>query len=145
MIEVLGALAAIATLVGGGIKLYKWWRQRYEPQTSLVFDLRSLQNALDGFLSRRLEPGTIQGACRVVSSAGERVCVHRSALARLGDEKIHQEVDFICRAVQELENLCDLGFRPEGSFQERVLVAKGLARGLGEKIDKLRDVIPSQN
>jgi len=106
---------------------------------ALALELESMQRTLEGFVGQNLSPGTIQHACRHVSAAAERLKEFRTKLVELGDSATFPEVDLLCRAPTELENICNLDYHPEGGggFETRVAVAQGLAKGLSIKIDEL--------
>jgi len=130
---VLGEIRALAWSV------YKRKRASRNRYRALELDLSALRKHLDGFGSRQLNPTTLQPATRTLADAARRIAEHRSALAEVGDEDLYGDLDRVYSGVTEIENLSDPSVQVgENVFEARLLAVLGLAKGLGEFTETLR-------
>lgn len=130
---ILGEIRALAWSV------YKRKRASQNRYRALDFDLSALRKHLDGFGSRQHNPTTLQPATRILADVARRIAEHRPALAEIGDEDLYGDLDVVCSGVTEIENFSDPAFKVgENGFEGRLLTVLGVAAGLGEFTEKLR-------
>lgn len=129
----LGEIRALAWSV------YKRKRARRNRYLALALDLSAVRKHLDGFGSRQFNPTTLHPATRTLADAARRIAEHRSALAEVGDEDLYGDLDLLHSAVTEIENISDPSYQVgENVFEVRLLTVLGLAKGLGEFTETLR-------